>query len=107
MTELDNTCQLVQGRTMKQEVDLTTLNISLPRTQREFVEAAAARSGCTTTSEYVRRLIHNAQRREAQEDLERKVLEGLRSGDLIEVTPEFWEQRRRELVQRLKSQKNL
>jgi antitoxin ParD1/3/4 len=87
---------------MKHEVDLTTLNVSLPRTQREFVEAAAARSGCTTTSEYVRRLIHDAQQREVQEELERKVLEGLRSGEPIEVTPKFWEERRRRLMQRHK-----
>ena len=43
---------------VKQESDLTPLNISLPRLQREFVEAEAAKTGCTTTSEYVRRLIH-------------------------------------------------
>lgn len=85
---------------MKQESDLTTLNVSLPRRQREFVEAEAARSGCTTTSEYVRRLIHEAQRRAAQEDLERKLLAGLDSGEPIQITPEYWEKKRRELVER-------
>jgi len=85
---------------MKPESDLTTLNISLPRPQREFVEAEAARSGCTTTSEYMRRLIHEAQKRTAQEDLERKLIAGLESGDAIDITPEFWEQKRRELVAR-------
>lgn len=84
----------------KQESELTTLNVSLPRRQRAFVEAAAARSGCTTTSEYVRRLIHEAETRVAQEELERKLLQGLDSGDPIEVTPEFWERKRRELVAR-------
>ena len=85
---------------MKQESDLTTLNISLPRRQREFVETQAARSGCTTTSEYVRRLIHDAQKRAEQEDLERRLIEGLESGDPIEITPEYWEKKRRELVER-------
>lgn len=85
---------------MRQESDLTTLNVSLPRTQREFVEAQAALSGCTTTSEYVRRLIHDAQRRTGQEELEKKLLAGLDSGDPIEITPEFWERKRRELVER-------
>jgi len=82
------------------ESDLTTLNISLPRPQREFVEAEAAKSGCTTTSEYMRRLIHEAQKRAVQEDLERKLIAGLDSGEPIEITPEYWEKKRRELVER-------
>ena len=85
---------------MKRESDLTTLNISLPRQQREFVEAEAARSGCTTTSEYVRRLIHDAEKRAAQEALERKLLAGLDSGKAIDITPEYWEKKRQELVAR-------
>lgn len=85
---------------MKQESDLTTLNISLPRPQREFVEAEAAKTGCTTTSEYMRRLIHEAQKRAVQEDLERKLIAGLDSGDPIEITPEYWEKKRRDLVER-------
>jgi antitoxin ParD1/3/4 len=85
---------------MKRPSDLTTLNISLPKKQREFVEAEAARSGCTTTSEYVRRLIQEAQKRAEQEALERRLLEGLESGDPIDITPEYWERKRRELVKR-------
>jgi len=85
---------------MKQDSDLTTLNISLPRPQREFVEAEAAKTGCTTTSEYMRRLIHEAQKRADQDDLERKLIAGLDSGDPIEITPEYWEKKRRELVER-------
>lgn len=85
---------------MKRASDLTTLNVSLPRQQREFVEAEAARSGCTTTSEYVRRLIHDAEKRAAQEALERKLLAGLDSGKAIDITPEYWEKERQELVAR-------
>ena len=82
------------------ESDLTSLNVSLPRRQREFVEAQAALSGCTTTSEYVRRLIHEAEKRTAQEERERKLIQGLDSGDPIDITPEFWEKKRRELIER-------
>lgn len=85
---------------MKQDSDLTTLNISLPRPQREFVEAQAALSGCTTTSEYMRRLIHEAEKRATQEDLERKLIAGLDSGDPLEITPEYWEKKRRDLLER-------
>jgi antitoxin ParD1/3/4 len=90
---------------MRQDSDLTTLNVSLPRSQREFVEAEASRSGCTTSSEYIRRLIHDAQRRAAQEDLERKLLEGLDSGAAIPITPEYWEAKRRELRERVQRKK--
>ena len=85
---------------MKQESDLTTLNISLPRAQREFVEAEATRCGCTTTSEYMRRLIHEAQKRIAQEDSEHKLLVGLDSGKPIAVTAKYWEKKRRDLIAR-------
>ena len=90
---------------MKQGVDPDNLNLSLPPSQRAFVEAAAARSG-TTSGEYVWRLICDAQRRAAQEELERLALEGLRSGDSIEVTPAFWEERRRELQERIERNKS-
>ena len=85
---------------MRQSSDLTNMNISLPRSQREFVEAEAKRCGCTTTSEYVRRLIHEAQRRVAQEELERKLLKGLESGDPTQITPAFLGKKRRELLAR-------
>ncbi|MFO1008793.1 MAG: type II toxin-antitoxin system ParD family antitoxin [Planctomycetota bacterium] len=91
---------------MKRETDLTTMNVSLSQSQRRFVEAAAARTGCTTTSEYIRRLIHEAQRKEAQEDLERKLLAGLDSGAPIEVTPEYWDKMRSELLKRLGRKKS-
>lgn len=77
------------------------MNVSLPRSQRSFVEAEAARTGCTTTSEYIRRLIHQAQRRAEQEELERKLLEGLESGHVMEASPEYWEEKRRRLRDRL------
>ena len=82
---------------MKPDSELTTMNVSLPLSQRKYVEAEAARSGCTTTSEFVRRLIHDAQRRSEQEELERKLLEGMESGAPIEVTPEYWEKKKRQL----------
>lgn len=48
----------------------------------------------------MRRLIHEAQKRTQQEDPERKLIAGLESGDPIEITPEYWEKKRRELVER-------
>jgi antitoxin ParD1/3/4 len=77
--------------------DLTTMNVSLPRAQREFVDAAARDTGCTTTSEYVRRLISDAQRRAEQERLERLLIEGLESGQVSELNAEYFEAKRERL----------
>ena len=85
---------------MREESDLTSLNVSLPKSQRAFVESEAERSGCTTSSEYVRRLIHDAQRRAEQEALERKLIAGLESGEPLTVSPEYWERKLRELSER-------
>lgn len=85
---------------MKHDVRLTTLNVSLPRGQREFVVVEAARTGCTTTSEYIRRLIREAEIRSEQEALDRKLLAGLDSGDAVEITPAHWEKKRRDLLKR-------
>lgn len=97
---LDNSCHLADTSFMREESDLTSLNVSLPRSQRVFVEDEASRSGCTTSSEYIRRLIYDAQRRAVQDDLERKLIAGLESGEPVVVTPEYWEKKRRELVER-------
>jgi Arc/MetJ-type ribon-helix-helix transcriptional regulator len=100
MAKLDNSRHLVDVGGMREQSDLTSLNVSLPKSQRAFVETEAARSGCTTSSEYIRRLIHDAQRRSEQEELERKLIAGLESGEPIGVSPEYWEKKRRELAER-------
>jgi len=91
---------------MKPRSDLAAMNISLPRTQRDFVEAEAARTGCTTTSEFVRRLINEAQQKAEQQDLERLLLQGLESGAAVEVSPEYWEQKREALRARHRDELN-
>lgn len=45
-------------------------------------------------------LIHEALKRTQQEDLERNLIAGLERGDPIEITPEYWEKKRRDLVER-------
>jgi antitoxin ParD1/3/4 len=79
--------------------DMTSMNVSLPETLRTFIsERAKGRFG--STSEYICELIREDQRRAAQEKLEAKLLEGLESGAPIEVTPEYWEKKRQQLVER-------
>lgn len=81
---------------------MTTMNISLPEEMKSFVETQVQQGGYSTVSEYLRELIRDAQKKRiAEERLERLLLEGINSGPGIEVTPEYWEARRRELERRL------
>ena len=97
MARLDRSWQMPDKRGMGEGAELTSMNVSLSRAQRDFVEAAARDTGCTTTSEYIRRLIHEAQRRADLEDLERKLIDGLESGAPIEVTTELLAEKRAQL----------
>ena len=81
-------------------MELTSLNISLPQSLRDYVESQVRDSGYSTPSEYVRELLREDQKRRAQEKLETLLLEGLQSGKPIEITPEYWETKRRQLLER-------
>ena len=49
---------------------MTSLNVSLPKTLREYVEGQVDEGGYSTPSEYVRALIREDQKRRSQEKLE-------------------------------------
>ena len=84
---------------------MTTMNISLPDEMKTFVEEQVQQGGYSTASEYLRELIRDAQKQAANERLEKLLLEGLDSGPGVDVTPEWWAERRRELERRLKKRK--
>ena len=79
---------------------MTSLNISLPSSLKEFVENQVQESGFSTPSEYIRNLVRIDQRRCAEEKLEALLLEGLNSGAPIEITLEYWEKKRIQLIER-------
>jgi antitoxin ParD1/3/4 len=79
---------------------MASLNISLPQSLKDYVEEQIKTSGYSTPSEYVRELLREDQKRRAQEKLETLLLEGLNSGDPIEITPEYWEDKRQQLLRR-------
>ena len=62
---------------------MTNMNISLPETMKEFVEAEVKRGSYSTPSEFVRELIRDFQRRKAEhsEDL---LVDALASGKPLE-----------------------
>ncbi|MEO8099032.1 MAG: type II toxin-antitoxin system ParD family antitoxin [Acidobacteriota bacterium] len=81
---------------------MASLNISLPQSLKEYVEGQVSSCGYSTPSEYVRELLRQDQKKRAEEKLEALLLEGLNSGDAIEITPEYWERKRTQLVERHK-----
>ena len=83
-------------------MDATSLNISLSRALKDYVEIQLKERGYSTASEYVRELIREDQRRKAIEKLELLALEGLASGNLIEATPEYWKKKHRDFARRHK-----
>jgi len=81
-------------------MSLASLNISLPQPLKDYVEAQVKEGGYSTPSEYVRELVRRDQKQRAEERLEALLLEGLNSGEPIEITPEYWENKRRQLIKR-------
>lgn len=83
---------------------MTSLNISLPQSLKDFVEEQVKAGGYSTPSEYMRELLRQDQKRRAKEKLEAMLLEGINSGTPIEVNDEYWE-RKRALVRKLAARK--
>lgn len=80
---------------------MDTMNIALPESMKGYVQARVSEGGYSSVSEYVRELIRADQRRKAEERIDVLLLEGLDSGEPIPVTPEYWEAKKRRLVERL------
>ena len=83
---------------------LTSMTVSLPSAQKKYVKARAAATGCSTPSEYIRRLIHADQQSAEEQELERKILAGLDS-TAREMSEEDWADMRSTLRRRLASRK--
>lgn len=85
---------------------MATMTISLPEPMREFIEAEVSSGNYGSASELFRELVRERQKRKAQERLETLLLEGLESGQPIEVTQDYLEARRQALREKLEKGKN-
>jgi antitoxin ParD1/3/4 len=88
---------------MKREHELTSMNVSLPRSQRDFVEQRVNSGGFGSTSDYIRELIRQDQRELARAELERKLVKAMDSKVRIDVTPEYWKSKRGALIRQMRS----
>ncbi|MCC7307833.1 MAG: type II toxin-antitoxin system ParD family antitoxin [Acidobacteria bacterium] len=84
---------------------MATMTISLPDPLREFVEAEVSSGNYGSASELFREMVRERQKQKTQERLETLLLEGLESGQSIEVTEHYLEQRRRALRKKLEKAK--
>jgi antitoxin ParD1/3/4 len=71
------------------------MNISVPDEMKAFVEAKMVQEGYASASEYLRALIRDAQKRQAKQELEAKLLEGLQ-GPAVKMTRKDWDSIERE-----------
>ena len=81
---------------------MTTVNISLPDSMRDFINEQLEKGGYSTTSEYIRLLIRQDLEKVQKSRIEKLLLEGLDSGETIEITDEWWEQKRTQLLERIR-----
>ena len=84
----------------------TSINISLPEAMRTWVDEQVGRGDYSTVSEYFRELLRAEQKRQLREEIDARLLEALNSGEPIELTPEYWEDLRREARERLATRKS-
>lgn len=79
---------------------MTTLNVSLPDALREFVETRVAEGRYSTADDYLRDLVREDQRRNAQNHLDALLQDGLSSGPATPITAQDWENIRAEVRKR-------
>jgi antitoxin ParD1/3/4 len=81
------------------------LNIGLPKDIEDLLHQQAANAGYETVSEYLAELIMREQERLSQQArVEALLVEGLDSGEPIEATDDWWDQKRSSLGAQLPSE---
>ena len=84
----------------------TSMKISLPESMKSFVDEQVQSGGYGTPSEYIRELVHRDQKKRAAARLEASLLAGVKNGEDIPVTPEFWAALRTKLAGCRSNRKN-
>ena len=76
---------------------MATMNISLPENLKGFIDSQVKQGGYSTSSEYIRELVREDQRRKLEQRLNSLLLEGLESGEPIPVDEAYWAAKKRKL----------
>jgi antitoxin ParD1/3/4 len=83
---------------------MQSMNISLPDPLKQFVDGQIAQGRYSSASEYVRELIRADEKRKAEDELEAKLLEGLRSSKAALTTAD-WKEIRAEALAKVAAKK--
>lgn len=81
---------------------MPTMNISLSDHLKDYVDEQVASGKYSSASEYVRELVRLDQKGRERDRIEMQVLEGVKSGKGVEMTPQMWEELRLKLWGRRK-----
>ena len=82
---------------------MTTLNISLPNNLREWIDTRVKKGDYGSASDYMRDLIRIDKKKNV--NLDEFLLEGLDSGEALEVTPDFWGKKHQQLKRDIHTRK--
>lgn len=85
---------------MSSERKITTMNVSLPLAQKQFVDQQVEKGSFASVSDYIRDLIRREQRTAVSEQLEQQLLDGIRSGKPTAMTERQWAKLRAEVRRR-------
>jgi antitoxin ParD1/3/4 len=73
---------------------VSTMNVSLPDTLKQFVDQQVVRAGYSSVSDYVRHLIRQEQARQAERGLAELIRKGLESGPARPAGSGYWAAKR-------------
>jgi len=92
---------------MKQDTKdhMTSMNISVPESMKEFIEDEVSSGGYGTASEYVRELVRDAKKQKEEERIEKLLLEALESGPASPMTKKDWEAIKQRGLERIQAKK--
>jgi antitoxin ParD1/3/4 len=74
------------------------MNISLPDALKGFIDVQVQTGGYSTSSEYVRELVREDQKKKLEQRLALLMLEGFESGQPIVADANYWDAKRRLLT---------
>jgi antitoxin ParD1/3/4 len=77
---------------------MTQITVELPDELAIQIQSQLAQGEFSNLGEYVVYLLQQEQSQLRSTQLEKMLLEGLNSGELIEITEQWWEQKRRETL---------
>jgi antitoxin ParD1/3/4 len=80
---------------------METMNIALPESMKHFVQERVSEGKYSIVSKHVSELILADRERKIEGRIDALLIEGLDSGQLITATPEYCDEKKRKLTERL------